>query len=116
MSNKMPPPPGVSPEALENIEQHDLDAANEAEPVAAPVTPKPAAKKRLKVRALRAGFIHQERKVENDKFEVYPNELGSWMECEDPVEQKRHLERLAAKKKKANQRGIEDQRRELADE
>lgn len=109
----MPKPPGARPEDAE--ESHDLDVANESVP-AEKIAPKAQSKRKMKVRALRAGFIHNERKVEGDVFEVNAGLLGSWFEYEDPMEQKKHLQRLAEKKKKANQIGIRDQENELADE
>lgn len=109
----MPKPPGARPEDSE--ESHNLDVANEPAPVAK-VAPKPAPKRLFKVRATRAGFIHNERKVEGDVFEVKAGLLGSWFEYEDPIEQKKHLKGLADKKKSANLRGIQDQENELADE
>lgn len=114
--NKMPKPPGAIPEDqdIDDMEMSpELEAASEEMPVE---IPKVVSKKKLKVRATRAGFIHNERKVENDKFECHQHELGSWMECEDPMEQKRHLQRLLDKKKKANLKGIKEQEEELADE
>lgn len=113
--NLMPPLPGASPE---EVEQHDLDVADEAMPVPKmdPVISKAISKKKLKVKALRAGFIHHERKIEGDLFEVTQDELGSWMECQEPLEQKKHVERTMAKKKKANNVGINEHRRDLADE
>lgn len=119
MSNRqMPIPPGVNPEALENNEQHNLDVANEPEriPEMPPVIPRPVPKRKHTVRATRAGFFQNERKVEGNEFEVESNLTGSWFEYKDPLEQKKHLQRLADKKKNANQRGTDDQRREIADE
>lgn len=110
----MPIPPGVRPEESEDVEQPELDAASE--PIPSPIAPKPASKRRMKVRATRAGFIHNERKVEGDVFEVDSGLMGSWFEYQDPVEQKKHLQRQMDKKKKANARGIRDQEKELADD
>lgn len=122
--NNMPLPPGAIREESEHSQEDVLDldgqpelaAANEPLPSPTPLAPKPISKKKLKVRALRAGFIHNERKVENDKFEVDSNAIGSWFEYEDPLEQKKHLQRLANKRQKANLQGIRDQEKELADE
>lgn len=116
--NQMPKPPGQRPEELEDqnldIEQPELDLppANEEQKIA----PKPVSKRKMKVRATRAGFIHSERKVEGDIFEVNAGLIGSWFEYQDPIEQKKHLQKLADKKKKANARGIQDHEDELADE
>lgn len=111
----MPPPPGMPGESQSGSGQHELAAASEPTPV--PVAPKPMSKKKISVRALRAGWIHNERKVENDRFDVSPQELGSWMECLDPVEQKKHLANIAAKKKLANHKAIKDHERDIqADE
>ena len=107
----MPIPPGARPEVSEDF----LDAANEEMPK--PVAPKPSSRKRmLKVRATRAGFIHNERKVEGSEFEVPEGSMGSWFDYIDPVEQKKHLKALDQKKQKANLKGLKDQEQELADE
>lgn len=119
--NKMPAPPSANLEAGEHEKepvidldgQPELDAASEEMPQPAPPAPKPVSKRMIKVRALRAGFIHNERKVEGDKFEVTEKELGSWMECMDPLEQKRHSERITAKRKAVNARGVRDHEREI---
>jgi hypothetical protein len=91
--------------------QPELDAASEDMP-AEVVIPKPVSKKKLKVTANMPGFIHSERKAVGQKFEVHEHELGSWMDCDDPVEHKKHLARIAEKKKKVNQKSILDQMRE----
>jgi hypothetical protein len=101
---------------MSDVEQPELDAASEPIPSAPSIAPKPSANRRMKVRATRAGFIHNERKVEGDIFEVPSNMIGSWFEYQDPVEQKKHLQRQSDKRKKANARGVKDQEKELADE
>lgn len=110
--SQMPIPPGAqAPAALE------LEVAHEAPPVAPPmppVAPKPLPPKKAKVRALRAGFIYNERKVEGNEFEVASDLTGSWFEFVDPVLQRKNLERQVAKKQAANRRGIEDHKRDIA--
>ena len=112
----MPPPPKAvdHSDSLQGVpDLGDLDVASEEMPVAKPA---PLLKKKLKVVANRAGFIFQERKVAGDKFEVHEHELGSWMDCEDPVEHKKHVKRLQDKKKKINSQAVKDHENELADE
>ncbi len=120
--SKMPPPPQAvvedHPELLEapvnDLDgQPELEAASEDMPEEV-VIPKPVSRRKLKVVATRAGFIHQERKVEGSRFEVMEHELGSWMDVEDPVEQKKHLARIAEKKKRANRKAVADDKREIA--
>jgi hypothetical protein len=121
-NSRMPAPPNkavlednpeAAPQPVLDLDgnSEDLDAASEPAPVA---IPKPLPKKKIKVEANRAGFIHNHRKVGGDKFEVYEHELGSWMDCEDPVEQKKHLERMKAKKQKVNRQAIQDHKDEIA--
>lgn len=110
--SQMPPPPGESVVDLDG--SSELDVAAEELPVA---PPKPVARKKLKVVANRHGYIFSERKVPGDEFEVHEHELGSWMDCMDPVEQKKHVARVSAKKKAVNARAVKDHERELeADE
>jgi hypothetical protein len=118
MSNGMPIPPGAKPAVQEEL----LDVANEA-PVSAPVPPTPiapkvASQKRIKVVAIRPGFIFQERKAPGDKFEVTENQLGSWMKCEDSVEQRKHEQRMLARNRAINAAAMREDEREkhLADE
>lgn len=119
----MPPKPAVQPAGMVDAldEAQELDAANEEarEDEAPVVIPKPVSKKKIKVRAKHAGFIHQSRKVEGNQFEVYPHELGDWMECIDPVERKKHEEAVMKRNKRVNKRSfIEDEierRMELPD-
>lgn len=116
--SQMPPPPGME---VESPEAPVLDLDGHAEvvaPVPAPPVeiPKPPSRKKIKVVANRPGFIHSVRRAAGDKFEVTEGELGSWMDCEDPMEQKKHLARIADKKRKINAKSIRDQEKELADE
>lgn len=121
-NSRMPAPPKsvledhpeLAPVVVNDLDgQPELDPAFEDMPAEVEM-PKPVSKKKLKVVATRAGYIHQERKAEGAKFEVMEHELGSWMDCEDPIEHKKHLARIALKKKKVNQKGILDQMRENA--
>lgn len=103
MKKNIPAPPGA--------EMPDVPVAVEAE---APVIPKPISKKKIKVIANREGFIFNERKSPGSKFEVPSHLLGSWMDCEDPVEQEAHLKRLRAKKQAVNARSIADHEADIA--
>lgn len=107
----MPPNPAVQPagmgDALDELQAAE-EAAREEQPAA--VIPPPVSRKKLKVRAKHAGFIHNARRSAGDSFEVYLHELGDWMECEDPVERKKHDQAIKARNKKINQRSfIEDE-------
>lgn len=116
--SQMPPPPGMEVESPESPVL-DLDGFPEAPAVVEPppvVIPPPVVKRKLKVVANRPGFIHSERKNAGDKFEVTEKELGSWMDCEDPQQQKMHLARMKDKKRKVNASAVRDQEKELADE
>lgn len=101
---KVPAPPGaVMPE---------VPVMAEAE---IPTPPKPVSpKKKIEVIATREGFIFNERKLTGAKFEVERHQLGSWMKCKDPIEEAAHLDRMRAKKKAANAKGIADHEAELA--
>lgn len=106
--------PELEPQPVHDLDGHpELDAADESMPEEV-VIPKPVSKKKLKVTANRFGFIHQERKNPGDKFEVMERELGSWMDCDDPVEQKKHLARLVEKNRKVNKQAEKEQEEELA--
>ena len=111
--SKMPLPPGMdaAESPVMDLDGAELAAANEEMPVE---IPKPLPKKKIKVVANRPGFIFSERKNVGDKFEVMQHELGSWMDCEDPHEQKQHLLRLKAKKQKVNAGAIRDQDKSIA--
>jgi hypothetical protein len=114
-NSQMPLPPSARSEASEK--QHDLDAANEAMPVAAPIAPKPHSKRKIAVTANAIGYIHCERRSVGAKFLVTENELGHWMTCDDPVEQKRHLAKIKAKTQEANKASLaEDEQDRLAGE
>lgn len=121
---KMPAPPKAAladyPEleqpAVSDLDgQPELDAASEEMPMPVEM-PKPVSKKKIKVTANRAGFIHQERKGAGDKFEVHEHELGSWMDCDDPLEHKKHVARMAAKKMAGRALAEKDNRLLSADE
>lgn len=122
-NSRMPPPPNKAalednPELLQDSVrdldgQPELDAGSEDMPSEVEI-PKPVSKRKLKVVANRQGFIYQERKAEGDEFEVHEHELGSWMDCKDPLEHKKHLARISAKKKGINKRAVADQAREIA--
>lgn len=76
-----------------------------AETVQPPATmpPLPIAKKPIEVEALTLGFYDNHRKVGGDRFTVPSIEqTGSWMRCLDPKHEKARIERLEAKRKKAN--------------
>lgn len=109
----MPPLPN---KAAENDELPELDVASEEAPEEQPAAPppQPIAKRMIKVKANRAGFIKQERKVAGDVFEVEEHQLGAWMDCVDPVMQKKHLKRIADKNKAINAKAIRDHEREIA--
>ena len=110
----MPKPPGASSEYSEK--SVELSVANEPVPVPTPVAPKAVSNKKIKVRALRNGFIHNVRRSPGDEFEVVEKELGDWMLCLDPSEQKKHHARSEDRRKSANRRAAEEDRRELASE
>lgn len=93
--------------------QPELDAATEDEPEEV-VIPKPVSKKKHKVVANRAGYIHNERKVAGQEFEVHEHQLGSWMDCKDPVMHKKHLANIKAKTQKINKKAIAEQEEENA--
>ena len=55
----------------------------------------------IEVKALQPGFFKQHRKAMGDVFLIQTFEqLGSWMECTDPVMQKKHLAAMAERKVK----------------
>lgn len=123
--SQMPPPPNKAALVEENPEMNEapvddldglpeLDAASEAEPIEPPPLPKPVSRRKIKVVANRQGYIFCERKNVGDKFEVLESQLGSWMDCEDPVEQKKHQMRVEEKRKRANRRAIAEQARETS--
>ena len=97
----MPPPPGA-----------DLEAQEESGDQPEVAMPKVVFKKKLKVMATRAGFHGQHRKVAGDKFEVHEHELGDWMECEHPVERKKHEDSIKARNKKLNMASAEADKRD----
>jgi hypothetical protein len=91
----------------------DLDGAAEEQEELPPVAPpKPSVKKKIKVRALAPGFIHSERKQllpeghPHEWFEIHPHQLGKWMECQDPVEQRKHVAAQEAKRRRINAEAV----------
>lgn len=73
-----------------------------AQPIVAqpPIPPKPP-KRGIDVIATRSGFIHNERKSEGDRFTVESmDKLGSWMQCVDPVMEKKHQEAMYERNRK----------------
>ncbi len=100
-NRKMPPLPPSKPA----MEQSDPDAIDGLKTIAG------APKKGIEVRALRKGFIHQDRKEEGDVFIVEPSQLSEWMECTDPVHQKKHEAEMTVRKielrKVAKENGIQ---------
>ncbi len=62
----------------------------------------PAPKRKgIEVKALRLGVYKQHRKKAGDKFTIGSFEkLGSWMECTDPVMEKKHQAAMAERKAK----------------
>ena len=114
---KAPPPPPMAaeeenPDLIPDMVP-DLDGQPEAQEEIPPVQPpKPAPKKKIKVRAIAPGFIHSERKQllpsghPQEFFEVHEHQLGKWMECQDPVEQRKHLARLEAKRRRINAESV----------
>lgn len=73
---------------------------------AAPAMPLPTSqvsRKHIEVIATGVGFYDNHRKAEGDRFTVPSIEMtGSWMKCIDPKLDRQRIERLEAKRKKAN--------------
>lgn len=59
----------------------------------------PAPKSGIEVVALRKGFYRNQRREEGSKFVIKSmDDLGDWMECIDPVLEKKHKEMIKEKK------------------
>lgn len=77
---------------------------------ATPAMPQPPiVKKAIEVEALTLGFYDNHRKIGGDRFTVPSIEhCGNWMRCIDPKHEKARVERLEAKRKKANAAGLKE--------
>lgn len=102
--NGMPTPPGVArPETVEPKEHHELSVASEAvadDAPSTPVVPAKPAKKKIKVKALRAGYYQCQRRTAGDVFEMFENQLGTWTQPVDPLEKKKWDSKMEARRAK----------------
>jgi len=68
--------------------------------VASNITPLVPSTGRIEVVAMRPGFFNQHRKAEGAKFSVPSIEkCGEWMQCVDPIMEKKRVEFFIKKKK-----------------
>lgn len=80
-----------------------LGAEEKAPAPAMPLPPLAVKKQAIEVVATGLGFYEQHRKVEGDRFTVPSIDMtGNWMRCIDPKHEKQRVERLEAKRQKAN--------------
>lgn len=95
------------PSLKEVVEKPIIEgSAQDTKNISNSVDVKPLPSLGIKVKALRAGFFNGARKEEGDEFMV-PKEqmLGSWMECVDFEQRKKH-EKMMAKKKEEHRKAI----------
>lgn len=80
---------------MSNREMPPLPSKAEEMDVEEIVEKKPKASSQIEVVANARGVYKCSRKVENDRFFVDKFEqLGSWMDCVDPILQKKHMQNM----------------------
>lgn len=101
---QMPPLPAGAPIGASVVATEELDMPPEHHQ---PASPPKSVSRKITVIARRAGFYMNHRRVEGDKFDVAKfDDLGTWMECVDPVIEKKRQE--AMKKKAADKRAAKE--------